>query len=95
MTSLPPLPENVGAQAPQSSPLSGGMPSFMQFVQQIEDGYKKLALALPSLAPIAAEGISKLRMAVPSAMDAGAGAQAPTSPAITGSGYLPSPPQGQ
>jgi len=80
----------------------------MDAIRQIETGYQSLAQAMPSLAPVAAEAISKLRVAVPSAMSAGAGSApagpggmvAPTDasnpPAITGSSSLPPPqlPQG-
>lgn len=76
----------------------------MDAIRQIETGYKQLASVMPSLAPVAAEAISKLRVAVPSAMSAGAtgaptgqGIPAPTDasnpPAITGSASIPPPQQ--
>lgn len=76
---------NVGQEGgPASSPFSGGLPGMMQAMQQIEQGYQMLVSALPSLAPIAAEGISKLRMAIPNAV--GAVAQGPGAP---GGGVAP------
>jgi hypothetical protein len=77
--------------------MGGGQSNILQALQQIEMGYKMLASALPSLAPIAAEGISKLRVAVPGAMSAGANAQGNGSmqgdiPPSAGPQQLPSPP---
>ncbi len=78
-----------------SSAFSGGLPGMMQSIQQIEAGAQTLTQQLPSLAPLIAEFISKLRMAVPNAIGAGAGQQqpmgAPTSQLPTPAG-LPSPP---
>ena len=109
-TSLPPLPEEIGdspsakpqgdPDTPTGSAFSGGLPTLMQAVQQIEAGLKTLAVSAPSLTPMAAQMISMLRTAVPSAMGAGAGASpsgGPTGPAMTGMGQnptaLPAPPQ--
>lgn len=80
----------------------------MDAIRSIESGYQQLAQVMPSLAPVAAEAISKLRVAVPSALSAGAGSapagqggmpppqpvDASNPPAITGSSYLPPPQQG-
>ncbi len=90
------LGQDTGA-GPQS-PFSGGLPGMMQAMQQIEAGYQALVAALPSLAPVAAEGISKLRMAIPNAV--GAVAQAPGAPGggmqppAGGAPGLPAPPTG-
>ena len=60
-----------------------------------------LAQQLPSVAPIMAEFVTKLRMAIPSAVGGSAAGQGqpgvPGAPAIQGSQTLPSPPpmQGQ
>ena len=76
--------------------MGGGQSNILQALQQIEMGYKMLASALPSLAPIAAEGISKLRVAVPGAMSAGAtqgnGSMQGDVPPSAGPQQLPSPP---
>jgi hypothetical protein len=63
---------------------------MMSAVQQIEAGYKALATMLPSMAPIAADAISKLRLAIPNAVGAGAGSGG-AGQAAPGQG-LPSPP---
>lgn len=69
---------------------------MMQAVTQIEQGYKMLASQLPSLAPIAADAISKLRIAIPNAIGAGAGQGQPQGQPQGGpsgdSGQLPPPP---
>jgi len=105
-TSLPPLPPEIGDQPkgnpdnPQgASAFSGGMSTAMQALQQIETGLKQLGTSMPTLLPMCAQMISQLRMVVPDAMGAGAGASpsgGPTGPAITGMGSnptaLPSPP---
>ena len=102
--SLPPLPtdsNSPGANPTSSptqgmSPFSGGLPGMMAAMQQIEEGYKTLASVLPSIAPIAADAISKLRMAIPNAIGAGAGPAGAAPQGAPGPG-LPPPtmPQGQ
>lgn len=111
-TSLPPLPDKMATQGPpmsssgsQESAISGISP-VMDAIRKVETGFQALAQLMPSLAPLAAEAISKLRVAVPSALSAGAGSApagpggmvAPTDasnpPAITGSASLPPPQQG-
>lgn len=66
---------------------------MMQAIAQTEGGLKSLAIQLPSLAPMIADFISKLRTAVPTAAGSGADSVPPGSPAITGGQSLPSPPQ--
>lgn len=110
--SLPPVPAETSTTVKSSpaSPASGlsGISPVMDAIRQIETGYQSLAQILPSLAPVAAEAISKLRVAVPSAMSAGAGSapagpggmmppqpvDASSPPAITGSASLPPPQMG-
>lgn len=112
--SLPPLPDKTSSTVPASTngdPASGlsGLSPVMDAIRSIESGYQQLAQVMPSLAPVAAEAISKLRVAVPSALSAGAGSapagqgqgmpppqpvDASNPPAITGSSYLPPPQQG-
>ena len=91
--SLPPLPTNstMGAgSSPSSSPFSGGLPGMMAAVQQIEGGVSMLARSLPSLAPMLSEFVTKLRMAIPNAVGAGAGTSgAGSQPASPG---VPPPP---
>ena len=77
-----------------ASPFSGGLPEMMQAVQGIEAGYKMLVTILPSLAPIAAEAVSKLRVAVPNAVGAAAGQGGAPQPGQQAGGAppLPAPP---
>lgn len=99
---LPPLPTDSNSTGANPStpptggmsPFSGGLPGMMQALQQIEGGYKMLAQMLPSMAPIAAEAISKLRMAIPNAIGAGAG-QAGAAPQGAPGQQLPPPPPQQ
>lgn len=101
-TMLPPLPTDSNMTGPNQStpptqgmsPFSGGLPGMMGAVQQIEAGYKALATMLPSMAPIAAEAISKLRLAIPNAVGAAAGPQGAGQMAAPGQG-LPTPPMAQ
>lgn len=70
----------------------------MTAMKQIELGYQMLAQQLPSLAPLVADAITKLRMAIPNAVGAGAGQQAGKGPQAPNPGMQtsPSPPsQGQ
>lgn len=110
-TSLPPLPDEIedapterpdssGSGPQTASAFGGGMPPVMQELQKVESGLQQLAMLMPSMLPTIAQMISTLRMAVPDAMAAGAGASpsgGPTGPAITGMGQnptaLPAPPQ--
>mgnify|MGYP001570169802 len=86
-----PPPPNGGMAG--GSPFSGGLPGMMQAVQQIEAGYQTLVSMLPSTAPLAAEAISKLRIAIPNAI--GAMAQPPGAPPAEGGAQgLPMPPMG-
>jgi len=57
----------------------------------IEAGYKMLVDSLPSLAPLAADAVSKLRIAIPNAVGAGAGQNGPQS---SGPSLPPPPSQG-
>lgn len=108
-TALPPMPtgdSNYSGPGPQTaqqdpsqssgSPFGGGLPAIMTAMKQIEMGYQTLAQSLPSLAPLAADAITKLRTALPQAAGAGAGqqpGQPPQSPQNSGgSPGLPSPP---
>ena len=97
-----------GVSGVPSSPMAGGLPGLMQGIQQVEAGAQMLASQLPSLTPIIAEFVSKLRMAIPSALGANAGQGQPPMgqqqpmgggmpgvpgpPAITGGQSLPLPP---
>lgn len=87
-------PAQAGAAPP--SAFSGGLSGVMQAMQQIESGAQMLVQTLPSVAPVMAEFISKLRMVIPSALGADAGGQGipgvPGAPAITGGQSLPTPP---
>ena len=93
--SLPPIPPETGGPGMDpnagASAFSGGMPAMMQSIQQIEMGAKTLVTQLPSLAPLVADFISKLRVAVPNAVGAGAGMAAPGGEP-TGEPGLPPPP---
>ena len=88
----------MSPSAPQqvSSAFSGGLPGMMQSIQKSEAGLQELAQQLPPLAPLIAEFISKLRMAVPNAIGAGAGMQGPPGAQMGqipgGQSGLPSPP---
>lgn len=74
---------------------------MMQSVQQVEAGVKTLAQALPSLAPMLAEFVGKLRVAIPTAVSAtanpggaqGPGPSNPASPDTSAQNGLPAPPQ--
>lgn len=97
---LPPLPDS-NFSGPNVSPgvgsvgsgsvFSGGLPAMQKAQTMIEGGYKMLVDSLPSLAPLAADAVSKLRIAIPNAV--GAGAQPGAAPQGNGPG-LPPPPQG-
>lgn len=101
---LPPLPPDLSKNVPASpnaagtnlqTGLGGGSP-ILDAIKKIESGYQELVQLLPSIAPVAAEAISKLRIVMPSAAGAGAGGGlegGENYPTITGSAALP-PPQG-
>lgn len=111
-TALPPMPtgdSNFAGPGPQASqqdpssspqasgsPFGGGLPAIVLAMKQIETGYQTLAQSLPSLAPLAADAITKLRTALPQAAGANAGQQPGQSPSPQGQGGgppgLPSPP---
>jgi hypothetical protein len=109
--SLPPLPSSTTGAAPPSAPgtngnspssaggsaFSGGLGGMQAAVQQLEAGYQQLAQMLPSLAPFAADAVSKLRMIIPAALSAGAQGQgqpgqAPSGPDPTAQSSIPPPP---
>lgn len=75
------------AQAP--SPFSGGLSGLQSAYQMIEQGYKTLATAAPSLAPFCADAVTKLRMAIPSALGTGG-----TQPTDQGGGIAQAPAPG-
>lgn len=105
---LPPLPDS-NSSGPQVSaaptpgnsglsqtPFGGGLPTIMAATKQVETGLQALVTVLPSIGDLASDIISKLRMAIPNAMSAGA-AQGPPSPGPQGPGgpgQLPPSPQG-
>lgn len=85
---FPPLPTDLRTEQPSAglstSAFSAGLPGMMQTMQQLEALVQQLARQMPPLAPILAEFVTQLRLAIPSVMSAEAGVptQAP----------LPSPP---
>ena len=93
MTSLPPLPDDMkteSAAKPEApSPFSGGLSGLQSAYQMIEQGYKTLAGAAPSLAPFCADAVTKLRMAIPNALGTGG-----ASPADQGGGMQQAPAPG-
>lgn len=103
-TALPPMPGDSNyagpgpqtsqtdpsqSSSPSSSPFGGGLPAIMTAMKQIEMGYQTLAQSLPSLAPLAADAITKLRTALPQAAGAGAGPQSGGQPSPQGQGGPP------
>ena len=111
-TSLPPLPQDSGTYSPDTpnpspnsgaqgaggapSPFGGGLPQMMQSMQQVESGLQTLATSLPSLAPMVAEMITRLRTAIPNAVAGANQSQpAPGTTTAAGSGFPPPPTPGQ